>query len=74
MSYKCIAVCKYGGYSVNELKLHKTLDIVGIGKYPHLLIETENGISSTANIDFGKNIMGQSVTKYFSIVNMTEVF
>lgn len=73
MTYKCIAVCKYGGYPIKDLKLHKTLDIVGIGKYPHLLVETENGLSSTTSIDFGRNIMGQSVTKYFSIANMTEV-
>lgn len=44
-----------------------------MGKYPHLLVEDETQVSATANLDFGSNIMGQSVTKYVSIINMTEV-
>ncbi len=45
----------------------------GTGKYPHLLLEDDTCVSATANVDFGKNISGQSVTKYVTLVNMTEV-
>ena len=68
-----MAVCKYGNFPLNSSNLHKTLEINGIGKYPHLLVEDETCISASANVDFGQNIIGQSITKYVTLVNMTEV-
>ena len=68
-----MAVCQYGNFPLNHSNHHKTLEINGIGKYPHLLVEDETCISANANLDFGQNVIGQSVTKYVSIINMTEV-
>jgi hypothetical protein len=44
-----------------------------LGKFPHLLLEDENGVSSEATLNFGKIVTGESVTKYITIINMTEV-
>ena len=71
--YKCLAICKYGNFPVAHSSLFKTIEINGTGKYPHLLVENENLISSEATLDFGKVVMGESATKFITIVNMTEV-
>lgn len=58
---------------MKQSKLHKTFEIHGTGKYPHLLLEDDTCVSSTASLDFGRNIVGQSITKYVTVINMTEV-
>ena len=58
---------------MDQTKFFKTLEIYGTGKYPHLLVEDDTCVTANGKLDFGTNIIGQSVTKYFTIINMTEV-
>ena len=60
--------------SLSNPYLFKVLKLNAVAKYPHLLVESENSVcSSELSLDFGKVLIGQSATRYFTIVNMTEV-
>ena len=69
--YEANVVCKYGSDSTSSL--YKTIKLQAIGKFPHLLIENGYEASSEIVLDFDKVFVGQNSTKYFTIVNMTEV-
>lgn len=74
--YKGNAIIRYGGSQGQQLGLFKSIDLYAIGKYPHILVESENdgrGTSSEVTLNFDKVLIGQNVTKYFTLVNMTEV-
>ena len=73
MSYTCKAVCRYGNAPLSLASFHRTIELYGIGKYPHLLLENENKISSEITLNFGKVLLGQNNTKYLTIINMTDV-
>ena len=53
--------------------MHKIIEIDGVGKYPHFLIESENTIASEMTLNFGEIFLGQSYTKYITLINMTDV-
>ena len=64
-------ICKYGSDSTSTL--YKSIQLNAIGKYPHLLIENGYEASSEVSLVFDKVYIGQNQTKYFTIINMTEV-
>ena len=73
LHYICKAVCRYGNSPLSIASLHKTIEINGIGKYPHFLIESDNLIASEMTLNFGEIFLGQSYTKYITLINMTDV-
>ena len=64
-------ICKYGSDTTSSL--FRVLKLSATGKYPHLLIENGYEASSEVVLKFDKCFMGQNITKYFTIINMTEV-
>jgi hypothetical protein len=73
LTYKLKAICKYGGNSLASLSLFKTINLSASAKYPHMLVETDQGVSSEATLNFDQVSVGQSMTNYFTLINMTEV-
>ena len=53
--------------------LFKILRLRAAGKYPHILIESAEGLHSECKLNFEKVLIGHSMTRYFNVVNMTEV-
>lgn len=74
LNYKCKAICKYGNNPQSSTSWHRIIELNGIGKFPHLLLECDNTISSEITLNFGKMLLGQSNTKFVTLINMTEVF
>jgi hypothetical protein len=73
--YKGNAIIKYGGGQPIGLALFKSVELYAIGKYPHILIEndTDGKAASEVTLNFDKVLIGQNVTRYFTLINMTEV-
>ncbi|RNA28727.1 coiled-coil domain-containing protein [Brachionus plicatilis] len=65
------AIIKYG--SAENLNLFKKVNLYGIGKYPHILVQADDKTSSEIELQFENVLIGQNLTKFFTIINMTEV-
>jgi hypothetical protein len=71
--YSGTAVCKYGA-TLSELYDYEVIELNAIGKYPHILVESDNeSRCNQISLNFDNTPFGKSVTKYFSVVNMTPV-
>ena len=74
--YNAVAVIKFGSIENSQLNMFKTVALSGISKYPHLLVQGEESPGSNSSdlvVSFDKVLYGQTVTRYFSLVNLTEV-
>ncbi|XP_060587307.1 cilia- and flagella-associated protein 65-like isoform X2 [Ruditapes philippinarum] len=74
--YEAVAVCKYG----QEGELSKTTTLVGIGKYPHIIVSSVGKPSTTLNkatleavIEFGPTAVGTTVQKMVELHNLSPV-
>lgn len=71
--YKSSCILKYGE-AANNLNVFKSFELNGIGKYPHILAQAENGDSKKEIVlDFDKVMIGETVCRYFNLINLTEV-
>lgn len=72
-----MAICKYGSTENGaQLSLYKKLNLSATSKYPHLLVQADDASSSSSSdviVKFDKVLLGQTATKTFTLINMTEV-
>lgn len=72
MVYRSNCILKYG--ELNNLNTFKSFELSGIGKYPHILAQAENGDPKKEIIlNYEKVMIGETVCQYFNLVNLTEV-
>jgi hypothetical protein len=75
--YDAVVVLKYGELGFPDTNLFKTMHVHGTGKYPHILVESSSGqnggLTAECTLNFDKVLIGHSVTRYVTVVNMTEV-
>lgn len=61
-----------------KLTLFKSFELSGIGKYPHIIIESDEGGDKMQSpeiiLNFENIVIGQTATRYFTLINLTEVF
>lgn len=71
--YKSDCIIKYG--DPTSPSLFKSLELYGIGKYPHILAQSDSQSEKDTEIvlNFENVIVGQTAYKYFTLINLTEV-
>jgi hypothetical protein len=64
---------KYGSESFTNLDKFKQIELNGIGKYPHLLVENDGFLNDELTVNFGTVKFGQTSARTITLVNVTEV-